>query len=141
QRPSRGGRSTARAKAALMPDWSRRALLVRGGAVAAGSVVAGVVGHLLLEGQRKPVPVGGLPEPRTAVTLPSGADLGIAGETPIVMPNDRFYRIDTALLTPNVSLATWSLTVKGMVDHEVTLTYDQLIQLPIIEQYVTIACV
>jgi DMSO/TMAO reductase YedYZ molybdopterin-dependent catalytic subunit len=57
------------------------------------------------------------------------------------MPNDRFYRIDTALITPNVDVASWSMKVTGMVDHPVTLTYDQLIQLPIIEQYVTIACV
>ena len=57
------------------------------------------------------------------------------------MPNDRFYRIDTALLTPSVNVATWSLTVKGMVDREVTLTYADLAELPLFEQYVTIACV
>ena len=28
-----------------------------------------------------------------------------------------------------------------MVDSEVTLTFDQLVELPLIEQYVTIACV
>jgi DMSO/TMAO reductase YedYZ molybdopterin-dependent catalytic subunit len=124
-----------------MPDWSRRALLLQGGAVAVGSVVGSVVGRLLLEGQRKPVAVGGLPQPAQIASLPTGADLGIAGETPIVMPNDQFYRIDTALITPNVDVATWSMKVTGMVDHPVTLTYDQLVQLPIIEQYVTIACV
>lgn len=128
-------------KASSMPDWSRRALLVQGGTIAVGSVVGSVVGRLLLEGQRKPVAVGGLPSPAKVATLPNGADLGIPGETPIVMPNDRFYRIDTALITPNVDISTWSMKVTGMVDHPVTLTYDQLIQLPIIEQYVTIACV
>ena len=40
-----------------------------------------------------------------------------------------------------VDVATWSCTVKGMVDRAVTLTYDQLAALPIFEQYVTIACV
>jgi DMSO/TMAO reductase YedYZ molybdopterin-dependent catalytic subunit len=57
------------------------------------------------------------------------------------MPNDRFYRIDTSLLTPNVDLASWRLTVKGMVDRETTLTYADLAELPLFEQYVTIACV
>jgi DMSO/TMAO reductase YedYZ molybdopterin-dependent catalytic subunit len=57
------------------------------------------------------------------------------------MPNDRFYRIDTALVTPTVDLATWSVRVFGMVDREVTLTFDELVQLPLIERYVTIACV
>ncbi len=132
---------TGAARAALMPDWTRRALLIQGGALAVGSAFATVGGQLLLAGQRRPPPVGGLPEPRSPAQLPSGADLGIQGETPIVVPNDQFYRIDTALLLPNVDIATWTLTVKGMVDHAVTLTYNDLIQLPIIEQYVTIACV
>ena len=124
-----------------MPDWSRRTLLLQGGAIAVGSVVASVAGRLLLEGQRKPIAAGGLPQAGNVATLPNGADLGVPGETPIVMPNDRFYRIDTALITPNVDVASWSMKVTGMVDHPVTLTYDQLVQLPIIEQYVTIACV
>jgi hypothetical protein len=36
---------------------------------------------------------------------------------------------------------TWRLKVTGMVDREVELTYDELVALPIIEQFVTIACV
>ena len=35
----------------------------------------------------------------------------------------------------------WRLQVTGLVDRPVELTYDELIALPIIEQYVTIACV
>ena len=57
------------------------------------------------------------------------------------MPNDRFYRIDTALLTPIVDTAGWSLRIHGLVDRETTLTWDELIELPMFEQYVTIACV
>ena len=57
------------------------------------------------------------------------------------MPNDRFYRIDTALLTPSVDVATWTLRIFGMVDRETTLTWDELVALPMFEQYVTIACV
>ena len=52
-----------------------------------------------------------------------------------------FYRIDTNLLTPRVDAATWTLTVDGMVDHPFTLTYDELLAMPMVEQYVTIACV
>ena len=57
------------------------------------------------------------------------------------MPNDRFYRIDTALLTPVGRRRDVEPTVKGMVDREVTLTYADLAELPLFEQYVTIACV
>ena len=73
--------------------------------------------------------------------LSQAASLAVDGITPIVMPNDRFYRIDTALVVPRVDVATWSVKVTGMVDHEISLTYDQLTALPIFEQYVTIACV
>ena len=57
------------------------------------------------------------------------------------MPNDFFYQIDTALLTPIVDSATWQLRIHGMVDRETTLTWDELLALPLFEQYVTIACV
>jgi DMSO/TMAO reductase YedYZ molybdopterin-dependent catalytic subunit len=40
-----------------------------------------------------------------------------------------------------VDVTTWTLKVIGLVDREVALTYGELIQLPIVEQYVTIACV
>ncbi|MEO8462094.1 MAG: molybdopterin-dependent oxidoreductase [Chloroflexota bacterium] len=125
---------------ASMPDWSRRTLLIRGGAVVVGSVVAGAVGRTLLNRQRLTKP-GVLPTAPDTVSLPAGADLGIPGLTPIVVPTQDFYRIDTALIPPNVDRSTWSLRIHGMVDREVTLTYAQLIELPIIEQYMTIACV
>jgi len=131
------------APAIAMPDWTRRALLIRGGALAVAAGVGTVAGRMLLEGQRTTptATAATFPDPKTPATLPSGADLGIQGETPIVMPNDQFYRIDTAVITPNVNVATWTLKVTGMVDTPVTLTYDQLVQLPIVEEYVTIACV
>jgi len=126
------------------PDWSRRGFLIQAGSVAVASSVAGLVGRRLLDGgsssTTNPV-VTGLPSPTNVATIPAGADLRQPGVTPLVMPNDAFYRIDTALITPSVDVASWSLRVHGMVDHEVTLTYADLGELPLIEQYVTIACV
>ena len=128
---------------ARMPDWSRRSFLIRSGSVAAASVVAGVAGRSLLEASGGPPSTGGttVPPPSQTATLPGGASLPVDGITPIVMPNDTFYRIDTALLTPTVDVASWRLTIKGMVERETTLTYADLVELPIVEQYVTIACV
>ncbi len=125
---------------AEMPDWSRRTLLIRGGLVAVGSVAASAVGRTLLERRRVTKP-GQLPGVPDSVSLPAGADLNIAGLTPIVVPTEDFYRIDTALIPPNIDRGTWKLRVHGMVEREVTLTYAQLIEFPIIEQFVTIACV
>jgi DMSO/TMAO reductase YedYZ molybdopterin-dependent catalytic subunit len=65
----------------------------------------------------------------------------VADITPIVIPNDEFYRIDTALLPVRLDASTWTLTVKGMVDRVITLNYHQLTTLPLFEQYVTIQCV
>jgi DMSO/TMAO reductase YedYZ molybdopterin-dependent catalytic subunit len=129
-----------------MPDWRRRSLLQAGGALAIGSFIAGAAGRYLLEGQRAPVAAGTPPTAPRPAELPPGADIATtdltaAGLTPIVVPNDDFYRIDTALVVPNVDRAEWTLRVTGLVDREVTLTFDQLVTLPIVEQYVTIACV
>lgn len=129
--------------AAEMPDWDRRRFLQIGGSVAVGSIVLGVVGRNLLENRpggaavdvELPTAAGPVP------SVPSTASIDVPGITPIVVPNDRFYRIDTALVPPRVNVDEWTLTVKGMVDREVTLTYDELSAMPLFEQYVTIACV
>jgi DMSO/TMAO reductase YedYZ molybdopterin-dependent catalytic subunit len=136
----------ARGAGRSMPDWSRRSLLQTGGAIAIGSIVAGTVGRLLLERQRAPVTTGDNPVAPIPAILPPGADLATtdlttAGLTPIVVPNPDFYRIDTAFIPPTVDRESWSLRVHGFVDREVTLSYAELVALPIIEQYVTIACV
>jgi DMSO/TMAO reductase YedYZ molybdopterin-dependent catalytic subunit len=129
-----------------MPDWSRRSFLIRSSAVGVGAFAAGIVGRSLIEGGRT-APVGEGPAvPPASVTVPPlapEADLSttVAGLTPIVMPTDSFYRIDTALLTPSVSTTGWTLRIHGLVDRETVLTWEQLIALPMIEQYVTISCV
>ncbi len=128
---------------AAMPDWDRRSFLLAGGGVAAGAVVAGVVGRSLLQAQPSGPTVGALLPPSTgaAASLPPDTALPVDGITPIVVPNGRFYRIDTALSVPRVNVDTWNVTVKGMVDNQIVLTYDQLQAMPLFDQYVTIACV
>ncbi len=64
----------------------------------------------------------GSPRPLEAVP-PLAADqaLAVPGLTPLVVPNDDFYRIDTTLFVPQVDVETWKLQVKGMVDQPLTL--------------------
>jgi len=139
-------RSASGRPVAQMPDWSRRSFLIRAGSVGVAAVAAGAVGRTLLERQRS-APVGSgpaiPPASDTVRALAAGTDLSTAvdGLTPIVVPNERFYKIDTALLTPVVDTAGWTLRIHGMVDRETTLTWEQLIALPMFEQYVTISCV
>ena len=125
---------------ASMPDWGRRRFLISGGILAVASVAVGSVGRYLVAG-RRPATVSTLPPVEDPVSLPAGADLGIQGLTPIVVANADFYQIDTSIVPPHIDRDTWRLRIHGMVDHEVLLSYADLVKLPVIEQYVTIACV
>ena len=57
------------------------------------------------------------------------------------MANKDFYRIDTALVVPNVSPDSWSLKVSGMVDRPFEISFDELLALPQVEEAVTLSCV
>ncbi|MEZ5375397.1 MAG: molybdopterin-dependent oxidoreductase [Acidimicrobiales bacterium] len=63
------------------------------------------------------------------------------GITPIVISGEDFYRIDTALLVPQVDPATWTFTIKGMVENELTFTYDELLARATTIETVTLSCV
>ena len=82
-----------------------------------------------------------LPAPTATATVPAGAELGIDGLAPLITPNGEFYRIDTALAVPAVDPSGWSLRIHGMVDREVTITWDELLALPLAESVTTLACV
>jgi len=124
------------------PQLARRSFLAVGAIfVAAGGVLA-LLGRFLGSqlpsiGPQVPIPNAG----QTLPPVPDAADFGIAGLSPIVVPNNDFYRIDTRLTVPNVDSATWSLRIHGMVAREVTLTYAELLAMPLYERFVTIACV
>ena len=116
------------------------------GAVGVGSlaVIAGGVGRFLqqrfeVDAERASV---ALPEADSdAPPLPSNAELGVDGIDPFVTPNEDFYRIDTALVVPQVSKDSWSLKIHGMVDDEIELTFDDLLARPQIERHITLSCV
>jgi DMSO/TMAO reductase YedYZ molybdopterin-dependent catalytic subunit len=137
-------RTAARSGRPGSPDWSRRRFLIASAGTLGGVAVAGGFGRLLVDQQQGGgvISTSRLPRALQAVApLTADQSLVVPGITPLVVPNDRFYRIDTALLVPHVDVETWTLEVKGMVDRPMTFTYDQLLALPLIEQYVTIACV
>jgi DMSO/TMAO reductase YedYZ molybdopterin-dependent catalytic subunit len=74
-------------------------------------------------------------------TLPAGADLHLAQLSPYVTPNATFYRIDTALVVPQVDPAAWQLRIHGRVRNPITLSFADLLKRPMVERYVTLACV
>jgi DMSO/TMAO reductase YedYZ molybdopterin-dependent catalytic subunit len=68
-------------------------------------------------------------------------DAEAAGLSPLLTPNDDFYRIDTRILVPQVDPAGWSLRITGMVEREVELSLDELLAMDRISEYVTLSCV
>ena len=85
----------------------------------------------------------GLPAPVSAVDpIPDAGRIDdLQGISPWVTPNADFYRIDTALQVPSIDPADWSLSITGMVENEITIDFAELLALPMIERYVTLACV
>ncbi|HEX6869506.1 MAG TPA: molybdopterin-dependent oxidoreductase [Micromonosporaceae bacterium] len=80
-----------------------------------------------------------LPAPSGVPALaPPEADIADLSYT---TSNASFYRIDTALVVPRIDPAEWTLKIHGRVARPVTLTFDDLLRRPMIERYITLACV
>jgi DMSO/TMAO reductase YedYZ molybdopterin-dependent catalytic subunit len=123
-------------------DAGRRFVLVASG-VGLGSAVVGLLGWRVgghrraVDAAREALDLGGVSNPGP----PAGADVGLSGVTAWQTPNARFYRIDTSLAPPAIAPEDWSLRIHGMVDHEITLTYDDLLGRPRSEIWMTLNCV
>jgi DMSO/TMAO reductase YedYZ molybdopterin-dependent catalytic subunit len=73
--------------------------------------------------------------------LPAGINPKVAGLSSFITPNGQFYRVDTALVLPEVSPVGWTLRIHGMVRREITVTFAELLRRPLIEDYITLCCV
>jgi len=58
-----------------------------------------------------------------------------------VTPTELFYRIDISPIVPTINAETWKLSVKGLVDNPVEITYEELKAMPSVEQFSTLGCV
>jgi DMSO/TMAO reductase YedYZ molybdopterin-dependent catalytic subunit len=113
--------------------------------VAVGTAAAGgLTGRVLAERFSVAGARAALRIPAAAVrapALPAGADLHIPGLAPFITPNQVFYRVDTAIVLPQVAPASWMLRIHGMVSRQFSVSFDQLIHRPLIEDYITLCCV
>ncbi len=133
------------AQATVAPRPARRTFLIT------SAVAVGVAGASALVGQRLAGPSSAVVRARTTLRipaathpvppLPAGVNLGIEGLSPFITPNSAFYRVDTAIILPEVDPANWNLRIHGMVDRELTLTFADLLRMPLIEDYITLCCV
>jgi DMSO/TMAO reductase YedYZ molybdopterin-dependent catalytic subunit len=114
--------------------WSLAAF---GGAVLAGAVGRGWGGRRNVEQARTEVK---LPAPASTAPAPP-TDPPIDGLTRYVTTNADFYRIDTAIVVPQVDPDSWRLRVHGRVANPFTITFDELLAMPMVERLITLACV
>jgi len=157
-RAAAGSRERPRPPGALLAD---RRLFLKGGVAGAGLAVIGGFGGRALQHTRydasaaraairlpEPVPgpdtgAGASAGPGSGAAEASGLhnfDLGKSG-VPFATPAASFYRIDTALSVPQLDPDTWSLRISGMVDRPLTLSYADLLARPLVERWITLACV
>jgi len=135
-------RVTATASA---PAVSRRGFLALSGVAAVAAAGMGTAGRLL---QRST----GSIKARASLVLPkarkplAAAPAGVSATelkdaTPFFTPNNKFYRIDTALEVPKIDVSTWELKIKGMVGQERTYTYEDILSRNLVERDITLTCV
>src|SRR5690625_1923291 len=139
-----GLRPAVTSSAELPEGTGRRSALMWG----ASATVLGVLGILagralssageVVRAAREMFTVPSVAEP---VAIPAAADPGVPGQTSYLTQNAAFYRIDTALAVPQVDPATWRLRVHGLVEQEVEIDFGELLDQPMTEALVTLACV
>jgi DMSO/TMAO reductase YedYZ molybdopterin-dependent catalytic subunit len=123
---------------------SRRAFLGTSALVAAAAAAAGAGGRALRARFSAADSRAAVTLPRPARPLPAltaANEVGVPGVTPFVTPNRDFYRVDTALIVPQVRAEDWTLRVVGMVDDPIELTFDQLLARDIVEADITLTCI
>lgn len=140
---------------------SRRGFLGAAAGAAAVGVAAPVIGSVLrsrqsaeVEGDRDSV-AAALDSLETASPETSANSLAsestqmpelasfddIDGIASLISPNDNFYRIDSALSIPRIDVDSWSMKITGMVDQELEFTFDDLLGMNPVEEFVTLSCV
>ena len=124
-------------------DPGRRQFAAAVAGVSAAGLVGGYVGRSLIIARSERVREStGLPLPETRVAGPSAANFfTVENLEQIVVPNDDFYRIDTALVVPRPDPESWRLRITGMVDTEMEYSLEDLFAMDLHERYVTISCV
>jgi DMSO/TMAO reductase YedYZ molybdopterin-dependent catalytic subunit len=128
----------------LAPPTARRSFLLNSSVAIAAGGVSLFAARQLTERATATIARSAVRLPaaaRSAPPLPPGTNLDIRGLSPFVTPNGAFYRVDTALIIPEVATQDWQLRIHGMVEREINISFAELLRRPLIEDYVTLTCV
>jgi DMSO/TMAO reductase YedYZ molybdopterin-dependent catalytic subunit len=121
---------------------TRRAFLLRSAGTGVVVLFAGAAGRYASRSRRRVEQARKLLRlPVSRGAAPAGSSLSVSGVAPWRTPNQDFYLIHTALAVPSISPKDWSLRIHGLVDRELTFTYDDLVRHQLTEAWVTLCCV
>ncbi len=121
----------------------RRGFLIGAGLVVVVSAGLGVLGQAVgagrrrVEETRRSLRLTGVSKPK----VPAGVSVDLSGVTPWETDADTFYQVHTAIVPPAIEPKSWHLRIHGMVDREVTISYDELVARRRTEAWVTLNCV
>ncbi|WP_326782164.1 sulfite oxidase [Streptomyces longwoodensis] len=127
--------------------WDRRGFVLAAASAAAASAAVGTVGRTLTTSRGQDAIASRekivLPSPGSpARPLPGRAGLRIPGLSPFVTPNAEFYRVDTALVVPQVDATAWRLRIHGKgVQRPGSYSFDDLLRRELVERDITLTCV
>ncbi|MGI8523941.1 MAG: molybdopterin-dependent oxidoreductase [Nocardioides sp.] len=128
---------------------NRRGFLLGAGVMLVASSAVAVAGQAMGAGRQK------VEQARRSIKLPhaatepppppppAAADVAVwpEGLADWQTSNHDFYRIDTAIVAPAITPDSWSLRIHGLVDNPVTLTYQDLLNRPLVRNWMTLNCV
>lgn len=123
------------------PGSSRRGFLIGSGLVLLGGAAAAGAGQWIVRARSR---ISDIVLPQAAQPLPplaTGLEIAHPGISPFRTPSRDFYRVDTKLSVPLVDQSTWRLHIDGMVEKELSLSYQDLLDLAVEEHDITLTCV
>jgi DMSO/TMAO reductase YedYZ molybdopterin-dependent catalytic subunit len=121
---------------------TRRTLLLRAGFVVVAAVGTAITGDLLgrhrrhVEASRKLLNL-----PIKDRDVPSKVKLGVDGISRWKTPSASFYQIDTVIVVPAIEPKDWQLRIHGMVERDLVLSFQDLVDRELTEDWITLNCV
>ncbi len=125
------------------PD--RRAFLLRSSATVIAVALGSTALAELLNGESAAAPVTATLPPPSRLTPEAQVDLSSfvapPGVRPRITPQDKLYYVSSRTRDPRVDPASYRLTIDGEVARPISLTLDELLQRPRVEQTSTLECI
>ncbi|MDO9457151.1 molybdopterin-dependent oxidoreductase, partial [Nocardioides sp.] len=120
-----------------------RGVLVAGGVLAATAAILGGAGRWIgkVRARAEDITLPPAAAGETAPALPMDLGQTYPGITPLQVSNGDFYRVDTRLDVPVVPSDDWVLKIDGDVENEFEISFDELLEMPMVERDITLTCV